>query len=108
MTEGGKVDLESLRAQGFKVKDHLEADGPVSMRVSYFKKGDKQHMVFADAVPIVNTGVPIEELREQFGADRGFVKDPFGEAHEVILDPRLSSGNDIMVDIAFRFVKKRS
>lgn len=77
----------------------MRAAGPVEVKVTYFRKGDRSHQA-STGEPL---GIPIEELREQFGGEVGEVEDPFGDRHRISLSPQMPNGKDVYVGIAFEF-----
>jgi len=86
---------------------HREAPpaGPVEMTIDYIKSGDRRHTLIAADGSKRTLGIPIEQLRSKFGGNTGFVTDPWGQQREVTLNPKMPSGQGILVKIIYKFDK---
>ncbi|HLH83794.1 MAG TPA: hypothetical protein VKV38_11060 [Trebonia sp.] len=98
-------DLRKLGIPIKRVHDDKPA-GAVTVTVEYAKAGDNRYtLISEDRKTTHMLGTPIEELRKQFGGNRGHVTDPWGKHHEIELAAHMPNGKGIYVIVNFRFVK---
>ncbi len=81
------------------------APGPVHMRVDFFKLGDPGYTDLGPDGAKFPMGQPVEELRAQFGGDRGSVQDGWGNSHELVIPADVRDGEENWASIRFVSLK---
>jgi hypothetical protein len=70
----------------------------------YLQQGDPQLKAPTPTGGTIQTGIPIEELRERIGGDEGYLEGPTGERHFISIPPELPNGKGIVAHIRVAFV----